>query len=123
MTSDVSADGERLFDEALEPELLRHGRYRQQASVGRQMLRRKVERRRSPDFIGLHRGVDPPWLSGRIVEIDRAPGRTFWYVVREDNARSIQAGEKAGFVRIGTGVRTTRLEILALGAFKMVATS
>lgn len=47
----------------------------------------------------------------------RRPGRTFWYVVDQDNLASIRAVEKASFVKIGEGIRTKRFGLRALGAY------
>lgn len=55
----------------------------------------------------------------RIVESRRQPGRRFWYICSEDNAPSIRAVEKAGFVRLGKGVRTSRFGLRVLGTFIM----
>ena len=44
-------------------------------------------------------------------------GRTFWYVVDEDNASSIRVAEKAGFRLVGSGLRTKRLGLRVLGRF------
>lgn len=45
------------------------------------------------------------------------PRRTFWYVVDQDNLASIHAVEKAGFVKVGEGIRTKRFGQRALGAY------
>jgi GNAT superfamily N-acetyltransferase len=47
------------------------------------------------------------------------PGRTFWYVVEEENGASIAAVRKAGFERHGTAVRTSRLGLRLLGAYEL----
>ena len=47
----------------------------------------------------------------------RRPSRTFWYVVEQDNLASIRVIEKAGFVKVGEGIRTKRFGLRALGAF------
>jgi len=55
----------------------------------------------------------------RIVESKRRAGRRFWYICPEDNAPSIRTVEKAGFVRLGKGIRTSRFGLRVLGAFVM----
>ena len=49
------------------------------------------------------------------------PGRRFWYVVEEENAPSVRVIERAGFVLAGTGRRTARWGVRALGAYEMDA--
>ena len=53
----------------------------------------------------------------KIAEAFRKPGRTFWYVVEQENRASIRAVEKAGFEMLGEGNRTKRFGIRALGAY------
>lgn len=47
----------------------------------------------------------------------RKAGRSFWYVVDQDNLASIRVIEKTGFVKVGEGIRTKRLGSRALGAY------
>lgn len=53
----------------------------------------------------------------KIIELERKPGRRFWYVCSADNVSSIRAVEKAGFGCLGKGVRTRRFGLRVLGAF------
>lgn len=53
----------------------------------------------------------------KIVETFDRPGRTFWYVVEQENSASVRVAEKAGFLLLGKGDRTKRLGIRLLGSF------
>lgn len=55
----------------------------------------------------------------RIMSERRKPGRTFWYLVEEDNRSSIRAAEKAGMVKKGEGRRTKRFGVGLLGTYVM----
>lgn len=52
-----------------------------------------------------------------IVRLCNKPGRRFWYVVEEENVASIRVAEKAGFSKVGQGVRIKRLGLSLLGAY------
>jgi len=67
-----------------------------------------------------HRGKGiASWAINEIVRLKQQPGRRFWYVVENNNLPSIRAIEKAGFVRVGSGMRTKRLGLKLLGSFEM----
>jgi RimJ/RimL family protein N-acetyltransferase len=44
-------------------------------------------------------------------------GRLIWYVVAKDNIASIKVINKAGFIKVGEGVRTKRFGLNILGGF------
>jgi RimJ/RimL family protein N-acetyltransferase len=54
--------------------------------------------------------------------LNRWAGRfdRMWYIVEDDNAASIRVIEKAGFALAGTGARTKRYGLRALGQFRIV---
>jgi hypothetical protein len=54
------------------------------------------------------------------VEAFKNEGRAVWYVVHEENAPSIRVARKVGFELVGRGVRTKRLGVRFLGAYKIV---
>lgn len=54
-----------------------------------------------------------------LIEMFRAPGRRFWYVVERDNSASMSAVKKAGFKKFGEGERTRRLGLEVLGSFEV----
>lgn len=47
----------------------------------------------------------------------RRNGSAVWYLCGDDNPASARVAEKAGFARVGSGRRTRRLGLRALGAF------
>ena len=55
----------------------------------------------------------------RIVDEMARPGRSFWYVCEESNDASIRVIEKAGFERVGSGVKLPRLGLSILGYYAM----
>jgi len=55
----------------------------------------------------------------KIVELYRKPGRSFWYVVEENNIPSIKTVEKAGFAKYGVGIRKKRMNLKAIGTFEI----
>lgn len=71
----------------------------------------------APEFRG--RGIAAAALRQVVRRLGR-PGRSFWYVVEEDNAPSIAAVRKAGFERSGSAVRTSRWGLRILGAYERV---
>jgi RimJ/RimL family protein N-acetyltransferase len=54
-----------------------------------------------------------------ILRRDTDSNRTYWYIVEADNAASIRVIEKAGFHRVGKGIRTPRFGLRILGAFRI----
>jgi RimJ/RimL family protein N-acetyltransferase len=52
-----------------------------------------------------------------LIRVGRNPGRTFWYVVDEENASSIRVVEKTGFRKIGRGEKRRRFGLNLLGAY------
>ncbi len=53
----------------------------------------------------------------QIVELERRPGRQFWYITEEGNLASVRAVEKVGFVCVGRGIRARRLGLRIMGSF------
>jgi RimJ/RimL family protein N-acetyltransferase len=47
-------------------------------------------------------------------------GRAYWYITEDTNVASVRVAEKAGFERVGEGVRTARFGLRPLGAFVML---
>lgn len=67
-----------------------------------------------------HRGGNlAAFAAQKIFELQRKPGRRFWYVASESNRPSIRAAEKAGFAPAGKGRRVSRWGLKPLGAFVM----
>jgi GNAT superfamily N-acetyltransferase len=54
-----------------------------------------------------------------IVRVYSRPGRVLWCITAEDNRPCIRVLEKSGFVYAGTGTRTRRWGLHALGAFEL----
>jgi RimJ/RimL family protein N-acetyltransferase len=50
-------------------------------------------------------------------------GRRFWYIVDRNNAPSIRAVERAGFLRVGKGVRVARYGFRLFGEYVLAARS
>ena len=70
----------------------------------------------NPQYRG--RGLAPSAIR-RIVTQFHGPRRAFWYLVDKQNASSVAAVERAGFERIGEGVRESRLGVRLLGYFAL----
>jgi RimJ/RimL family protein N-acetyltransferase len=56
----------------------------------------------------------------KILELQNKPGRRFWYLVQENNIPSSLVAEKAGFIRVGEGIRNKRFGIKLFGSFVMI---
>ena len=56
-----------------------------------------------------------------IVKSLKKSGRKFWYVVDENNGPSIRAIEKTGFEKYAMGVRTKRMNMRAIGTYKITS--
>lgn len=54
-----------------------------------------------------------------IIEYFKMNDRKFWYIVEENNKSSIRVIEKAGFKKIGSGIRTSMLGLRLLGSFML----
>lgn len=54
-----------------------------------------------------------------ILELERRPGRRFWYVVGRNNAASVRVVEKAGFHLVGDGAFERPLGLKLLGSYRM----
>ena len=54
----------------------------------------------------------------QIIRLHEKKGRTFWYIVAENNVASIGAAEKAGLEVVGTAIRRGRFGIRAIGNFE-----
>jgi len=73
----------------------------------------------SPD----HRGQGlATFAVQEIVNYCRKPGRRFWYLVDSENLPSIRVIEKAGFRKVGEGLRVPRFGISFLGHYIMTQT-
>jgi len=55
-----------------------------------------------------------------ILRQDTDQARVYWYVVDAGNAASIRVIEKAGFHRVGEGLRTRRFRLRILGEFRIL---
>lgn len=54
-----------------------------------------------------------------IVESLKMNNRKIWYITEENNKSSIRVIEKAGFKKIGSGIRTSKFGLRLLGSFIM----
>lgn len=52
-----------------------------------------------------------------ILQLCAKPGRSFWYIVEDDNKASIRVIEKSGFSLVGEGVRVKRIGLALFGAY------
>jgi len=69
---------------------------------------------------GPHRGRGLAGIAiQEILRRDTDPARAYWYVVEAGNAASIRVIEKAGFKRVGEGLRTRRFGLRILGEFRI----
>jgi RimJ/RimL family protein N-acetyltransferase len=73
-----------------------------------------------PDHRG--RGIAGFAIS-KILELERAPSRTIWYLTEDENLASVRAAEDAGMILRGYGVRTKRLGLGLLGSFVLTEPS
>jgi len=65
-----------------------------------------------------HRGRGIAFIAiKKIVDLQRKPGRKFWYVVEENNISSIRVIEKVGFQLEGEGGRTKWLGLKVFGTY------
>jgi RimJ/RimL family protein N-acetyltransferase len=67
-----------------------------------------------PDYRG--RGL-ATWAVRKAMRMSREPGRSFWYITRENNSPSIALCTKAGFRLVGHAVRSRRLGMRIFGRF------
>ena len=52
-----------------------------------------------------------------ILRLRGKQGQSFWYIVEEENLASIRVVEKAGFSKVGRGIRTKRFGVSLLGSY------
>lgn len=58
----------------------------------------------------------------QILHLKKSPDRKFWYVVEENNLASIRVIEKAGFDKVGEGIRKKKFGLKLLGNFERINT-
>jgi len=53
----------------------------------------------------------------KIIEFLKINNSNFWYIVEESNTPSIRVIEKAGFRKVGSGIRTKKIGLKIIGSF------